>query len=183
MGSLNNMFGFIKRVFRTSLRQMLVSLYLKAERERFSCGRQVHCLVSVRPHNKFGISASIITSNASLGDVNGVYHVYSSEELEDFKTALHMLTREVADASVAIPKCVFFRSFEFATPESAVRYAREYSSIPDREQWLFQSLNWDWRTNGVWVEEKYENGSWTTHFTEKHDELHILSDTINSPYA
>jgi hypothetical protein len=183
MEALSNMFGFIKQTFRTSLRQRLVSLHLKAQRDRFSCGKQVHCRVSVRPRNKFGISASIITNSASLGDVNGVYHVYSSEEFDDFETALNMLTKEVADAFVAIPQCIFFRSFEFAAPESAVRYAREYSSIPNREQWLFQSLNWDWRTNGVRVKEKYENGSWTTYFTEEHDELHLLSDTINSPYA
>mgnify|MGYP006148420123 CR=1 FL=1 len=144
---------------------------------------QVHCRINVRPHKKFGISASIITSSASLGDVNGIYHVYSSEDFDDFKAALHLLTREVADASAAIPGCVFFRSFEFSTPESAVRYARDYSNITNREEWLLQSLNWDWRATGVWVEEKYENGSWTMHFTEKHDELHLLSDTINSRYT
>lgn len=177
------MFEFIKQASSISLRQKLIALYVKAQRENFSCGRQVHCQISVRPHNKFGISASIITNNASLGDVNGIYHVHSSENFNDFKKALHMLTREVADASAAIPQCIFFRSFEFATPESAVTYGREYSSITDREQWLLQSLNWDWRANGVWVKEKYENGSWTIHFTEKHDELHLLSETINSPYA
>jgi hypothetical protein len=154
-----------------------------AERGRFSCGMQVHCMVQVRPYNKFGISASIVTNNASLGDVNGVYHVYSSEEFEDFKTALHILTREVSAASVVLPKCIFFRSFEFATADLALKYAREYSEISDREQWLFQSLNWDWQTNGVWVNELYENGSWTTHFAEKRDELHLLSNTVNSPYV
>ena len=181
--ALSNMFGLIKQAFKTSLGQKLVTLYLKAKRENFSCGKQVHCRISVRPHNKFGISASIITNSASLGDVNGVYHVYSSENFDDFKTALHNLTREVADASVAVPECVFFRSLEFSIPENAIKYAREYSNITDREKWLFQSLNWDWRSSGVWVEEKYENGSWTMHFTEKHDEFHLLSDTINSPYA
>ena len=177
------MFQFIKKAFNTTLRQRLITLYTKAQRERFSCGSQVQCRISKRPHNKFGISASIITNNASLGDVNGIYHVSPSEEYADFSTALHMLTREVADASVAIPEGVFFRHFEFSTPEHAVKYAREYSSIKNREQWLFQSLNWDWRATGVRVTEKYENGSWTTHFNEKFDELHLLSDTINSPYA
>lgn len=165
-----NMFGFIKQYFKKSLGQNLVALYLKAHRERFSCGRQVHCRVDRRPHEKFGISASIITNSASLGDVNGVYHVYLSEDFDDFRTALQSLTREVADASVAIPECVFFRSLEFSTPENAVIYARgEYSSITDCEQWLLHSLNWDWRASGVLVNEKYENGSWTTKFTEKHD--------------
>lgn len=177
------MFSLIKQIFRISLRQRLIALYLKAQREKFSCGNQVHCQISKRPHNKFGISASIVTNNASLGDVNGIYHVYSSEDFNNFEIVLNKLTREVADASAEIPECVFFRALEFSTPENAVKYACEYSKIIDREQWLFQSLNWNWQVSGVWVEEKYENGSWTIHFTEKHDKLHILSDTINSPYA
>lgn len=142
----------------------------------------MYCSVNTRPKEKYGFTAYIITNNARLGNVNGMYHFYASRDFGYFRSALITLSEEVSEASGALSGFSFFRSFEFVSDEKALKYVHEYGSIPDREKWLFDSLNWDWRAHGVWVKEQFENGSWTFYVTEKPDKLHLLSDTINSPY-
>lgn len=172
----------IKEIFRSSLRKKLVALLRASQKQSFSCGKQVHCSVSVRPKKKYGYTSYIITNNASLGDVNGVYHFYASRDFDDFRSALITLSEEVSEASSALSNFSFFRSFEFVSDEKALKYVHEYGSIPDREKWLFNSLNLDWKITSVRVNEQFENGSWTFHVTEKPDKFHLLSDEINSPY-
>jgi hypothetical protein len=138
--------------------------------------------VHIRPKGKYAFTAYIITDSASLGDVNGVYHFYESRHFDEFRSALITLSEEVAEASRAIPGFSFFRTLEFASGDKAKEYICEYANIHDRENWLFNSLNWDWRAHGVWVREQFENGAWTNNVTEEHDRFHLLSNTINSLY-
>ncbi|MHB8829136.1 MAG: hypothetical protein ACYC6Q_06365 [Syntrophales bacterium] len=174
----------IKNIFRSSLRKKLVFLLQASQRDHFSCGKQVHCRVGIRPEKKYAITAYIITNNVSLGDVNGVYHFYESRYFDDFRSALIALSEEVTEASNAVPGFTFFRSFEFVSSDKVKEYIYRSENIHDREKWLFNSLNWDFGTDGVWLEEQFENGSWTYKVTQKEEMLHLLSDTIiNSPYT
>lgn len=170
----------IKDIFRSSLRKKLVVLLKASQQQGFSCGKQVNCRVSIRPKEKYGFTACIITNNASLGDVNGVYHFYASKHFDNFRSALVTLSEEVSETSSALPGFLFFRSFEFVSDEKALKYVHDYRSIPDREKWLFDSLNWDWRVNGVYVNEQFENGSWTVHVNEKPEKLDLLWETITT---
>ena len=156
-------------MFRPTLAKKLRDLRRRSFKEGFEIGRQVRCAVHRRPFEKWGFSASIVTTNPTLGDVNGGYTLYESSNLQDFRTALLLQTEHVARAARMVTAFTFFRTFKFSSADVAREYVMSYARIDDREEWLLRSINTNWRETDVYVEEQFENGSWTTSVTQEPD--------------
>lgn len=169
-------------MFHSNLSKTLTKLLAASKRDRFNFGSQVRCRAGVRPKDLFGFTAYVVTDCASRGDVSGTYHFYKSEDFSTFHAALSALTQEVAEAARVHPEYQYFRSLEFASAEKAHLYFRRNLDGQSWNEWLIEALHWDWRSHGVFVEEIFEAGTWFMS-GEDQKKLHLLTNTINSPYA
>lgn len=165
-------------IFRSSLSSKLDSLLRASRAERFRCGRQIHCHISPRPKNCFGFSASIVTNDASRGDVNGIYHFFTSKDFPTFREALVSLTAQVATASAKTPALRFYRVFGFGSQEDVQHYLANHNKLTDRDGWLEKAILCDWKERHYFVREQFESGSWTPVVTEGPEVLELLSDEI-----
>jgi len=166
-------------IFRSSLSSKLDNLLKASYAERFQCGRQVHCQISPRPRDCFGFSASIVTNNASRGDVNGIYHFFTSKDYPIFREALVSLTAQVATASSKVPALRFYRVFGFGSPADLRHYLANHNKLTDRDGWLEKAILCDWKERHYFVREQFESGSWTPVVTEGPEVLELLSDEIH----
>lgn len=166
-------------IFRSSLSSKLDKLLKASRAERFQCGRQVHCHISPRPKHCFGFLASIVTNDAHRGDVNGIYHFFTSKDYPTFREALLSLTAQVANASSKVPAMRFFRVFGFGSEADVQHYLAHHKELTDSDGWLKKAILCDWKARHHFVREQFESGSWTPVVTEDPEVLELLSDEIH----
>ena len=166
-------------IFKSSLSSKLDNLLKASRAERFQCGRQVHCHISPRPKNCFGFSASIVTNDAHRGDVNGIYHFFTSKDYPTFREALVALTAQVAIASSKIPAIRFFRVLGLGSEADVQHYHAHHKELTDSDGWLEKAVLCDWKARHYFVREQFESGSWTPVVTEGPEVLELLSDEIH----
>ena len=170
-------------MFHSNLSKTLTKLLAASNRDKFHFGRQVRCSARVRPADQFGFSAYVVTDCATRGDINGIHHFYKSRDFQTFHGALSALTQEVAEATRIHPRLSFYRSLEFASAEKAQQYYERNLANQSWNEWLVDALHWDWRTDGVLVEEIFEVGTWFISGDRMRDQLHLPTNTIEAPYA
>lgn len=169
----------LEKLFSVGLYGKLYNLINDCRKHGYSCGMQIDCVLTERPGNKYGFSASVITNNPSYGDVNGTYHFYQSNNYKTFKEAFASLTEEVAYASKKIPGVIFFRTFYLSSDEDVEIYLFQYQHLPNRQEWLESAVNCDWRKKAYGVREQFKNGIWMPHVTQEVEQYNLLEDSID----
>lgn len=167
-----------KRLFGIGLYGKLYNLLNESSKKGYSCGNQIYCEVSVRPGDKYGFTASVITNNPHYGDISGTHHFYKSKSHGTFIETLLSLTEEVAYTSQKIPGVTFYRLFFLCSEQDANTYLLNYRDLPNREEWLESAVKCDWRKKKYGVREQFENGTWTAHVTKGIERLNMLEDSI-----
>ena len=167
-----------RKLFRIGMTGKLEDLIEQAQKDRYSCGNQIHCSFTERGNGKYGFSAGIYTTNPHLGNVNGWYGFFQSKGFGSFGESVIALTEEVAKTRSKIPDLIFFRSFGLCSEEAAKKYLLEYENIKNREEWLENAIDCEWNKEKFHVEEQFENGSWTPFVTQESERLNILTGSI-----
>jgi hypothetical protein len=176
------MIEFLADMLRGSLSSKLRTVIRASRSEHFELGKQIHCHLSKMPQDRFGFSASIITSCARRGDVGGVYHFFASRGYPAFRQGLFSLTAEVARAAANEPTMEFFRVFAFCKPEDVDYYLSNRNRIADSDGWLEKAVRCDWRSRKHLVREHFVSGSWTPATNGAHEVLDLVSNEVREVY-
>lgn len=167
-------------MFGSSLASKLSSLINSHSQKGYDLGGKIQCSFTLAPRDKWKVCAHIITSDPYLGSVNGDYYFYESKLFSDLQSALRFLSNEVSKASAKFSQFQFFRNLEFDSDDKALQYYNESPDCLNNDNWLESALNKNWKSRGVLVSEIYSNGTWYKKHCEEPDELHILTNEINS---
>jgi len=169
-----------ERLFGVGLYGKLYNLLSQSSKDGYSCGNQINCTVSSRPGNKYCFTASIITSNPHIGDVDGKYQFFESKRHKTFTEALLSLTKEVTYATQKIPDVKFFRLFFFGSKQDVETYLLNYRELTNREEWLENAVKCDWRKKQYGVREQFENDTWTAYVKQGSERLNLLENSIDA---